>query len=154
MPNGSFPVVKWNSGSVFDDASSLHATQQPLENGVSSSRSIPITVNLEDKVDDLLAELSSLKHQEGVPPLYTDGKSMGQSSNSSRNVDVTLDLNNTVDDLLAEASNLHEKKGSVVPLQNDAKLTYFTKPSPQSTMKLMDDFNSMLDTIVCLDQKL
>ncbi|KAK9085510.1 hypothetical protein Sjap_025921 [Stephania japonica] len=66
MPNGSFPVVKWNSGPVFDDASSLHATQQPLENGVSSSRSIPIAVNLEDKVDELLAELSSLKHQEVV----------------------------------------------------------------------------------------
>ncbi|KAK9090939.1 hypothetical protein Sjap_024116 [Stephania japonica] len=78
----------------------------------------------------------------------TNGKSMGQSSNSSRNVDVTLDLDNIVDDLLVEASNLQEKKGSVVPLQHDAKLTYFTKPSPQSTMKLMDDFNSWLDTII------
>ncbi|KAK9110227.1 hypothetical protein Sjap_018287 [Stephania japonica] len=55
---------------------------------------------------------------------------MRQSSNSSRNVDVTLDLDNTVDDLLAEASNLQEKKGLVVPLQHDAKLTYFIKPSP------------------------
>ncbi|KAK9150263.1 hypothetical protein Syun_008572 [Stephania yunnanensis] len=116
MPNGSFPVAKWNSGTVFDDASSHHATQQPLENGISSSRSIPTTVNLEDKVDDLLEELSSLKQQD-------------------------------VDDLLAEASNLQEKKGSVVPLQHDAKLTDFTKSSPQSSAKLMDDFNSWLDTI-------
>ncbi|KAK9131910.1 hypothetical protein Scep_011438 [Stephania cephalantha] len=88
-----------------------------------------------------------LKQQDGVPSLYANRKSMGQSSNSSRSVDMTLDLDNTVDDLLAEASNLQEKKGSVVPLQHDAKLTDFTKSSPQSSAKLMDDFNSWLDTI-------